>query len=175
MRGSATQAGHQLFRAAPLISPPVCVSTQAQVARTLCGRGRHASKCQGSSSPSALHSHMPFTHHRWSPFWLWTAFEAPGSSSPMPRCTLTPTCDPCSPSPLQVVYLAVDGLTSTWQDSMFHAHKMSVCHQVGAPCASTGVGLFMRVCVCVHVRACVRTCVCVHRHRSARCRKGPAL
>lgn len=32
----------------------------------------------------------------------------------------------------QVLYLAVDGLTSTWQDNMFSVHKMSVCHQVGA-------------------------------------------
>lgn len=32
---------------------------------------------------------------------------------------------------LMLAYLAVDGLTSTWQDSMFSAHQMSICHQVG--------------------------------------------
>jgi hypothetical protein len=52
------------------------------------------------------------------------------------------TCAPFCP---QVVYLAVDGLTSTWQDNMFHVHKMSVCHQV---------------CVCVSV--CVQVCMCVN-------------
>ncbi len=32
---------------------------------------------------------------------------------------------------LMLLYLLVDGLTSTWQDSMFHGYPVSVCDQVG--------------------------------------------
>jgi len=31
---------------------------------------------------------------------------------------------------LMVIYLAVDGLTSTWQDSLFQRYSMSICDQV---------------------------------------------
>lgn len=31
---------------------------------------------------------------------------------------------------LMVVYLAVDGLTSTWQDGMFRTYNMGICDQV---------------------------------------------
>ena len=31
---------------------------------------------------------------------------------------------------LMVVYLAVDGLTSTWQDSLFQRYSMGICDQV---------------------------------------------
>lgn len=31
---------------------------------------------------------------------------------------------------LMVVYLAVDGLTSTWQDGLFQRYSMSICDQV---------------------------------------------
>ena len=33
---------------------------------------------------------------------------------------------------LMVVYLAVDGLTSTWQDSLFQRYSMGICDQVHA-------------------------------------------
>lgn len=33
---------------------------------------------------------------------------------------------------LMVVYLAVDGLTSTWQDSLFQRYSMGICDQVCA-------------------------------------------
>ena len=32
---------------------------------------------------------------------------------------------------LMLVYLAVDGLTSTWQDGLFQRYSMSICDQVG--------------------------------------------
>ncbi|KAF5830184.1 UDP galactose transporter-like protein [Dunaliella salina] len=54
-------------------------------------------------------------------------------NGPVASRTVVDTTDPgylLIGAALMVVYLAVDGLTSTWQDSMFHTHKMSVCHQV---------------------------------------------
>jgi hypothetical protein len=37
---------------------------------------------------------------------------------------------------LMVLYLAVDGLTSTWQDSLFQGYNMTIADQVGE---ATGV------------------------------------
>ena len=52
---------------------------------------------------------------------------------------------------LMLLYLAVDGLTSTWQDSMFQSYHMSICNQVcGAKQGSLQGCIHQGRYLCVH-------------------------
>lgn len=71
-----------------------------------------------------------------------------------------------------LLYLAVDGLTSTWQDNMFNSYSMSICNQVH------GLLVNVQKSACVHASvsaAASGSCRLLDRHQEVLRECGPAI